>query len=435
MTLAPRQSQRQHQTLGFRQLQAISILRLDNTALTGFLLRRAEANPLLRVAHGRSAQPEAAAPDLVGRASGLHEHVLPQLSMILSSDSDRALGHAFLEALAPTGWLDTPLAQIATEAGQPVSRAAEVLSALQAGIDPAGLFARDLRECLRLQAGERGQLDDAMALVLDHLPRLGSAGPAAVATDCGLEPEDVERCLARIRRMDPRPGLSFGGDHSPLREPDVIVEQRAGAWQVELNRATLPSVTLAGDAGTAAGAALRSARSEALWLAGIVARRNSTVLAVARAVFIRQAAYLDHGPAALIALSRTEIARTLGLHDSTVGRIARDLLVQTPHGMRTLGSMFGGTTHVALAQHADGAAPASAAIRQRLAELIAAEDPHDPQSDDMLAGALAREGKPVSRRTVARFRKQLGIPGRSYRRSAVRTDDRNGARGARSEQG
>lgn len=418
MTLAPRQSQRQHQTLSFRQLQAISILRLDNAALTEFLLRKAEANPMMRVVRAGGSQSDVTWPELADRATGLHDHVLPQLPLILSSDEDRSLGLAFLEALAPTGWLEVPLARIAADTGQPVERVAAVLATLQAGIDPAGLFARDLRECLWLQAVERDQLDHAMAQVLDHLQSLGSAGVAAVAAQCGLDVADVSRCLSVIRRMDPRPGLAFSGDQPPLREPDVIVARRAGDWTVELNRATLAAVTLAPDLGTVAGPALQAARTEVLWLAQIVERRNSTVLSVARAVLSRQQMFLDQGPRALVALSRVEIARTLGLHDSTVGRIAHELLVQTPHGMRTLGSLFGGTSHATLLHHGSSAAPSSAAIRLRLSELIAAEDPFHPLSDARLGQALAQEGKPVARRTIARFRQLLGIPGCSDRRRA-----------------
>lgn len=416
MTLAPRQSQRQHQTLSFRQLQAISILRLDNAALTQFLLRQAEMNPMMRVASAGIGLSEAMAPDLPERAVGLYGHVQSQLSLILTSVRDRELALVILDALAPTGWLDASLSQIAFESGQSVARVEDVLEKLQAGIDPAGLFARDLRECLRLQAIDRGQLDPVMAQVLDHLPRLGSAGVGAVAAECGLEVKDVTRCLATIRSMNPRPGLAFDSDCMQVREPDVIVTRHETGWKIELNRSTLPSVDLSVVPGASVSPALRSARKEALWLAGIVTRRNSTVLAIARAVLLRQSGYLDHGPTALVALSRVEIAHALGLHDSTVGRVTSELLVETPHGICIMGSLFGGTSHATLAQNNSSSVPSSAAIRQRLSELIAAEDPSHPLSDVMLADALAQEGKPLARRTVARFRQQLGIPGCATRR-------------------
>lgn len=414
MTVSSRLTQSQRQTLGFRQIQAVSILRLSNEALAADLSRRAAANPFLRLRLPAAAGP-AGAETVQDRPDGLYAHVMAQLRLIRAVDADRALAMAFVEALDSQGWLDRPLTDIAAGAGRGLRAAQAMLEALQRGIEPTGLFARDLTECLRLQAAERGQLTPEMARVLSHLDLLAQGGAPALAQACGLTPEAVAQCLGQIRRMDPRPGLAFADGAAPLRTPDILVQPGDGGWEVSLNRATLPALSLT--QAKVVTPELRALRTEAQWLASMVERRNHTVLAVARAVLAHQRGFLDHGPAALLALSRAQIATRLGLHDSTVGRIARDLLVQTPHGMRSLCSLFDAGPGVADGQTP---APAAAALRHRIRQIIAAESPLAPLCDARLAEMLAAEGKPVARRTVAKYREELGIPARRDRACAAR---------------
>ena len=405
MTITARLAQGQRQTLGFRQIQAAGLLRLTNEGLAADLARRAAGNPFLRLrlpAGAALAEVEPASDD----TEGFYQHLAGQLRLIAAARADPHLTTALVEALDANGWLDRPLAEIAAAANRPLPAAELLLTALQQGVEPVGLFARDLADCLRLQAADRGQLSTVMAAVLHHLEVLTTGGIAALIEATGAAAEEVALCLARIRRMDPRPGLAFGGTPAPLRAPDIIVSRQADGWQIGLNRSTLPVLDLTPKGPADAG--MRALRSEAEWLASIVERRNRTVLAVARAVLDRQRDFLEDGPGALLALSRTQIAAALGLHDSTVGRVARDLLVETPQGLRSLCSLFGSGP--------SGAAPAGAAIRHRLGQLVAAETPQTPLDDAALAVRLTSEGKPVSRRTVAKYRAMLGIPPHNQRR-------------------
>ncbi|WP_288998552.1 hypothetical protein [uncultured Gemmobacter sp.] len=406
--VSSRQTQSQRQTLGFRQIQAVGLLRLTNEGLADHLARRAAANPFLRLRLPAGIVSGGGEVEQADTSGGLYAHVMAQLRLIAAARADEALAIAFVEALDGNGWLDRPVAEIARGAGRPLHRAEAMLVALQAAVEPVGLFARDLADCLRLQAQDRGQMTAAMALVLAHIGLLAEGGAPAVAAATGLPQDEVTTVLATLRRMDPRPGLAFGGGAAPLRAPDVIVSRGAAGWEVALNRSTLPvlSISPAPDAS----AATRAARTEAAWLATIVERRNRTVLAVARAVLLRQGEFLDHGARALVALRRTEIAAELGLHDSTVGRVARDLLVETPQGLRSLCSLFDSGPRRA------GLVPASAAIRHRLAQLVAAENPADPLDDGALTTLLSAEGMALARRTVAKFRQELGIPSRARRR-------------------
>lgn len=341
-----------------------------------------------------------------------------QLRLISAARADEALALAFVEALDGNGWLDRPVSAIAASVARSVSQAGDMLTALKQGIEPVGLFATDLADCLRLQAIEREQHTPAMEAVLRHLDLLAREGAAGVARASGLHPDEVAACLAQIRRMDPRPGLAFGGSPVPIRAPDVIASRQGQCWHVALNRSTLPVLSVAPQDHAAKG--IGAVRAEAEWLASIVERRNRTVLAVARAVLNRQQGFLDHGLGSLLALSRLEIAAELGLHGSTVGRVARDLLVETPHGLITLCSLF--YSKPMQAEMAGGSAhphPAAAAVNHRLKQLIASEDPASPLSDMTLARLLKAEGKPLARRTVAKYRAALGIPTHSLRLCAL----------------
>ena len=422
MTISPRQTQSQRQTLGFRQMQAVGLLRLTNEGLADHLARRATGNPFLRLRLPATMAGPSGEDDFADTAGGLYAHVISQLRLIPAARADEPLATAFVEAMDGNGWLDRPLPEIAASAGRPLPKAEAMLAALQQGAEPVGLFARDLADCLRLQALDRGQLSPGMEQVLSHLSLVTQGGAEGIVAATGLAPGEVAACLTRLKRMDPRPGLAFGGTAAPIRAPDVIVSRAAaGGWQVAMNRATLPILSLVPtDQSTPE---MRAARTEAEWLANIVERRNRTVLAVARAVLARQSGYLDHGPEALIALHRTEIAAELGLHDSTVGRVARDLLVETPHGLRSLCSLFGTSPMMRGRSipitRKSAAVPSSAAIRHRLAQLVGAENAAAPLGDAALAALLATEGKVLARRTVAKFRNELGIPSRAARRRPV----------------
>ncbi|MBT9246609.1 RNA polymerase sigma-54 factor (plasmid) [Gemmobacter fulvus] len=406
-SLAARQTQGLRQHLSARQLQAIALLHLTNDGLMVHLQRRAEVNPMLRLRGGPSVmtEPGGAEAEQPQSAPGLQDHVLRQIRLMISDSASLTLAMAFIEALDANGWLDRPLPEIATAAGRSLPEARALLARLQQ-VEPAGLFARDLRECLALQAEDRGQLSPAMLAVLARLPLLATGGLRAVAEAAGLRPEEVQLCLGQIRRMNPKPGAAFGNDAPPLREPDLIVTQAPEGWRVDLNRSTLPAILLP-PRSPAPDAKLRAARAEAEWLANVLERRNRTVLAVATEVLRRQQGFLDQGPGSLIALRQAEVAAALSLHDSTISRVSRHLLVATPHGMRSLCSFFDAAPLAA--RHLD-LAPSSAAIRHRLRQIIAGENPAAPLSDAALATALWREGKPLARRTVAKFRHELGIP-------------------------
>ena len=328
----------------------------------------------------------------------------------------REIALHLVEALEPSGWLGQPLDQIARDAGAKPDEAAAVLTALQR-MEPAGLFARDLRECLWLQAEDRGEDCPAMAAVLDHLALAACGDLPALARACGIAEGEAARCLASIRGMNPKPGAGFSHDPTLARAPDLIVAREGGAWRVALNRSALPAIRVSGPGGGPGGApgggpgrrvpldpGLGEALRAATWLQRAVQQRNRTTLAVAAELVRRQTGFLENGASALSPLRQRDLALAVGMHESTVSRVVAGLTIATPHGVFAVKALF---PH---ASGADGTGPSAAALRHRIAALVRTEDPARPLSDGEIGARLAAEGVAVARRTVTKHREALGLP-------------------------
>ena len=413
MNFALRITQSQRLATTAQMRLSLDVLTMSSGALAEFLSAEAATNPFVRLRWPMGATPADALPDRPAE-TGLYAHVLDQVQLCLPAGRARAIAVAFLDALEPSGWLGQPVAAIALAAACTEAEAETVLAGLQR-MEPAGLFARDLRDCLWLQARDRGQDSPAMAAVLDHLPLVAAGDTAALARACGILEAEARLCLARIRAMDPKPGAAFASDPTLARSPDLVVRREAGGWRVALNRSDLPEVAVgASPTGLSLPPAAAGALKAATWLARAIAQRHRTTLLVAGELVRRQAAFLDHGPAALVPLTQRDLATALGMHESTVSRVVTGLTIATPHGVMAVKALF---PHAA---GAEGSGPSIAALRHRIAALIRAEDPLAPLSDGAVAARLANDGLAVARRTVTKHREALGLPPAPNRHSRAR---------------
>ena len=402
-------------------LQAsIRLLRADAAGLTRYLEEQAAENPHLRLtppplpALGEwlprwTRVLPGAAVDAVEQAAGpgpsLMGHVVAAIDHRMKTARDRQIALALAEALEPSGWVGRPLAAIARQLGLRLREIEAVLARLQE-IEPVGLFARDLAECLRLQAQEDGSFDAPMGVMLAHLDLLAAGEMTRLSRLAGVSEAEVLRRFGLIRALNPKPGTEFDAlAVAHPREPDLIVrEQAAGNWEVSLNRSCLPTLQIvASAAGTASGLAA------AKGLHRMVAARNSTLLRVGREILQRQQAALVRGAAALVPMTMAEVAAALDLHESTVSRVVAGTSVDTPRGMWWLRLLF--STSVG----GEGGV-AAAALRERLARLVAQEPGGAPLSDAALAVALTQDGAVLARRTVAKYRDMLNIPPAHRRR-------------------
>lgn len=406
--ISVQQTQRMALTTGLAT--SLRILRADAAGLSRYLEEQAAENPQIiltrpqvqewiprwRTAFAADAErPEQAdaGPSLVG-------HVLSVIEALRLDPTETRIAMALAEALEPSGWLGRPPAAIAAELGAGIAAVEGVLSRLQRRAEPTGLFARNLADCLRLQAEEAGELDRAMSALLDRLDLLAKGEIDRIAREAGLDVAEIRAALGRLRSYDPKPGAAFEPFAAPVREPDLIAEKGASGWIVSLNRSALPSVSVAEGRG--------KGRAEARALIRMIEGRNATLLSVGQEILARQTAALETGLGALQPMTMAEVATALGLHESTVSRVVTGTAVDTPRGTWWLRNLF--------TRAAQEGGPSAGALRDRLARLVAAEDPDNPLSDEALAEALAEGGAPIARRTVAKYRAMLNLPPAHRRR-------------------
>ncbi|MEM8762008.1 MAG: RNA polymerase factor sigma-54 [Pseudomonadota bacterium] len=407
------------QTLGLRpsiamttRMQAsLNILGMSADALCDYLAEIERRNPYLAVrlpssyrGGGTQGDPVAL---LTGAPESLFDHVRRQIELSFRDPSDKSLAFALAQSLEPTGWLSADLAELAAAQGTSLDQAERVLATCQE-FEPAGLFARTLAECLRLQARDAGVLTPAMAAVLDNLDAVAADALDGVAKTTGIAQDRLADALAALRSFDPKPGLAYAPAAAPVRLPDLTARRGPKGWRVELNRSTLPTIEVSDFPDLSSFTAedrrfSRTAFGEARWLERTVARRHSTVLSAASAIVARQRAYLERGQGFLRSLALSDIAETLGLHPSTISRATADRWMDTPQGLVSLKSLFSrplGDENTGATRDA-----ALAAIKRVIQE----EDPGRPLSDAAIAKAASTDGPTISRRTVAKYRELLGI--------------------------
>ncbi|MDD8021908.1 MAG: RNA polymerase sigma-54 factor [Paracoccaceae bacterium] len=405
---ALRQTTGLKQTLGLEARRAIGFLSLSNTDLTELLREAASDNPVLRLR-----LPPVVSNPVEAEAQGpsLSAHVLAQLPRLVPRAPDQRVALALAEALDGAGFVTQPLDQIAARLGCTVARVAQVLRALQQ-IEPRGLFARSLAECLALQLAERGPIDPEMQRVLDHLPSLAGGGVAALAVRTGVSDARLAMHLAQLRDLDPRPAAAFAQDLAATRVPDLIFSCEAGIWQALLNPETLPQAWLdPALLGTIPrGSALSHNRQQARHLLRALDQRNRALLALGAVLARAQAGFLAQGAAVLAPLTMRQVAQEIGMHESSVGRMVNSGSARTPAGIVPLRAFFSRPA----SRSEEGTATSAAAVIARLQALIAAET--TALSDAALCDVLGAAGVQISRRVVAKYRAQAGIPPAHLRR-------------------
>ena len=314
---------------------------------------------------------------------------------------------------------------MAQQLGCGIDRVEGVLARLQE-FDPAGVFARDLKECLALQLRDRNRLDRAMQALLDNLELLanGSADDddLALVRICGVDAADMAGMIRQIQSLDPKPGHAFDPPLAPPVVPDILMRaHRKGGWVVELNAETLPRVLVNNRYYARVRQATRSKTYKdylterlhaAKWLVEALHERATTILKVAAEIVRQQDAFFRQGVLSLRPLILRDIADAVGRHESTISRVTSNKYMATPRGLYELKYFF--TT--AIPASGGSGAHSAEAVRHRIRELIDSEPPDGPLSDGRIVELLSDEGIDIARRTVAKYRAAMRIPTSDKRR-------------------
>jgi len=365
--------------------------------------------------------------DITPASLSLRDHLLAQSKWLEASPRDRAVMATIIDGLDDDGLLRVELEELKALSGlDPEPDDDEMLIALKLvqSLEPAGVGARDLRECLLLQLREDGDPAKqavhrlAQRIVTEQLDRLAMRDVSGLARSLGVAEHAISQAADCIRRLQPRPGWRFGASSTRFVTPDVVVRKIRDNWTVTLNPSVVPKVRLNRmyadlfqSHRDARHSDLAAQLQEARWTVRNVEQRFATILRVAQTIVQRQRHFLDYGELAMKPLGLREIADELGLHESTVSRVTNNKYMATPAGVFELKYFFSR----ALATTSGGTCSATA-IRGAIKDMISEENPKQPLSDAHIARLLARQGLQVARRTVTKYRQMMRVPAYEMRR-------------------
>lgn len=436
-----------------QMIQSIEILLLPQMALEERIMNEVEANPALEIVDGpdpdavqaqpdrnatdsgeqewmlrrRAQRQDDDAPDKMealeatpDRAPSLAEHIIDQLRFTEMEPEVRELVADIAWQLDRRGYLVEPLVELFSE--EKLDRAEQAWDLVRS-CDPAGVGARDLRDCLLLQlAREKGDNGFEIRLVRDHLDDVLRNRLPVIAQKLGVPVDRVQEGVEAIATLDPKPGLPYARGANQYVVPDVVVERdERGEWVVSVPDGRLPKIQVSDSYqeiyGSVAGdskerAYLKEKLGAARFIVEAVQQRRRTLLRIVTEIIKHQKAFLDQGVEALRPLMRQDIADRIGMHVATVSRAVKDKYIQTPSGVLPLSDFFSG----GIASSDGGEAESSKSVKLRIEKLIAGEDKRNPLSDQEIADTLAKEGLDISRRTVTKYRIAEGVPSTRQRR-------------------
>jgi RNA polymerase sigma-54 factor len=356
--------------------------------------------------------------DYAAAAVSLHDHLTAQAGELLSG-FELMIAARIIDLIDEAGYFEGQTFDIAQELDVPLYHVERVLGVIQT-LDPTGVGARSLAECIALQAKEADRYDPAMARLIDNLDLLARGAIPQLRRLCGVDEEDMADMIRELRDYDPKPGLRFGGEPPAPVTPDIFVHRIAGGWAVELNNATLPRLIVnrsyyselsSGPQDKASRAWLSECLASANWLVKALDQRARTIVRVAREIVKQQEAFFLHGVEHLRPLTLKTVADAIGMHESTISRVTSNKYLMCERGLHELKYFF--TSGVAAADGGD--AVSAEAVKSQIAKLIAAEG-DDILSDDKLVELLKDKGFDLARRTVAKYREAIGLGSSVQRR-------------------
>jgi RNA polymerase sigma-54 factor len=451
MIRTPRLGLRQHLTpsLTAQRHQAIMMLQFSRLELADYLRDAIEQNPFLqdteeepnkavfpyaeldlaaqqRGKADRQSQDEARLEQRAATLS-LREHIQRQIALDFRNPEDSLVAMQLLDGLDDAGYLIVDLEEIAGRLSCPLDRINTVLRCLQQ-MEPAGIFARSLRECLALQLADRNRIDPLMEKLLDHLDLVAAGKISLLQKICQVDQDEIVDMIHELRALNPKPGLSFAAESVQQISPDLLLRANGNnEWRVDLVGEASPSLRIDAKAYRHLRAQVRQPTDqkyiagrwqEAAWLVRSLRQRAETLLKVGNEIARQQADFFTFGINHFRPLGLRHIADAIGVHESTVSRATAGKYMATPRGLYELKYFF--SQKVLLATKSpDVSLPdttSAKVIQHRIKVLIQGEAPGAILSDDNIVALLRAEGVDIARRTVAKYRDYMKIPSSALRR-------------------
>ncbi|MBX3747096.1 MAG: RNA polymerase factor sigma-54 [Verrucomicrobiae bacterium] len=359
--------------------------------------------------------------DSLTQGTSLQEELAWQLQTSEVPGELRALAELIIGNLNDEGYLATPLSVMAQTAGVELEALEAALKVVQ-GLEPAGIAARDLRECLLLQLERQGREESLEYVVVrDHLEALARRRYQDIGDQLGVYPDEIQDAAENIGKLKPRPGRELAPAEPEYVLPEVVVTRGENGWQVTLNDEPLPRVRISHaykDMLIQAGSSpevreyLREKIRAGKFLMRCLDQREQTIKRIAEEVVRRQEAFFERGRAQLKPMTMAQVAEVVGVHETTVSRAVAGKYMSTPQGVIEMRALF--TSGVATS---DGGSVASTGVKELIGEMIRGEDPAHPLTDDQIEARLRDQGIRIARRTVAKYRNEMKILPVAMRRS------------------
>jgi RNA polymerase sigma-54 factor len=354
----------------------------------------------------------------------LRDHLYWQIEMENFSPREALIAEALVDSINDDGYLRADIGEIIAGLNeQPAITSAEVENALGKvqRLDPAGVGARSLSECVMRQIEQLDPATPGYQLALDiadrHLDLVASRDYGELRRGLRTTEDDLHDALALVRGCNPKPGLAVSPAAPQYVIPDVFVRKFDNTWQVEISPTGIPRLSVNQQyarllRGSGEHSVLKTQLQEARWLIRSLEIRNETLLKVATSIVSRQTSFLEHGDEAMKPMVLRDVADEIGMHESTISRVTTNKYMHTPRGVFEFKYFF--SSHLSSSSGED---QSSTSVRAKIRKLIGAENPAKPLSDSKITNLLKDEGISVARRTVAKYREAMNIPSSSDRRS------------------
>ena len=370
----------------------------------------------------REVKEEFSLENLVVQDINLQEHLLSQLGCLSLTFLQQRVGQYLIGNINPAGYLMVTAEQAASDLKVPQKLVKEVLQFIQ-NFDPSGVGARNLRECLLLQLKQQNILnEDLMKLIGKHLADLGDGKYHKVADALNLSVIRIQELADIIKQLNPKPGASFAsGERIRYIAPDIFIEQVGGEYIIMLNDRLLPSLAISqaynsiylreGVVDENTKKFVENKLNQAMWVIQSIEHRQKTLYRLAKILLKKQRQFFDKGIKYLQPLTLKQVAGELEVHESTVSRATTNKYIQTPHGLFELKFFFSSGYKLDT-----GISASAESIKKLIQEIITTEEPTRPYSDQALAELLQEKGLNIARRTITKYRHELGILNRGQRR-------------------
>jgi len=353
----------------------------------------------------------------------LREHLLWQLEMEDFTPRQTIIGEAIIDSINDDGYLSADLDEIAASIDKQAEISAEeieeTLTKVQC-LDPVGVSARTISECIILQLRHLDTATPGLQLAIDmaasYLDLVGSRDYGELRRSLRASEEDLHEALALVKGCHPKPGLAVSPAAAQYVIPDVFVRKVDGRWQIEISQTGIPRLSVNQQyarllRGSGDHAVLRTQLQEARWLIRSLEIRNETLMKVATCIVFRQTDFLEQGDEAMKPMVLRDVAEEIGMHESTISRVTTNKYMHTPRGIFEFKYFF--SSHLS---SAGGEDQSSTSVRAKIRKLVGDENPAKPLSDSKIASLLAEQGISVARRTIAKYRESMNIESSSERR-------------------